>query len=133
VQWETPTGLTVHGLLLLPPDYDAGKKYPLVIQTKPEFGQFLCDAGQDHYPSFAPEPIANADMLYLIRSLPDSKAEKNDVEYFPKGYPGQLGEAAFHLALWDSAVAMLAAKGIINPDKLASSVSAAPAGTQSSF
>ncbi len=118
VRWKTTTGLDIGGLLLLPPDYVAGERYPLVIQTKPEYGQFLCDAGQDYYPSFAPQPIANAGMLYLIRSLPEADTDKNDANYFPKGYPGQIGEAAFHMDMWDRAVEMLDAQGLIDPGKV---------------
>jgi dipeptidyl aminopeptidase/acylaminoacyl peptidase len=118
VRWKTTTGLDIDGLLVLPPKYIAGKRYPLVIQTKPEHGQFLCDAGQEYYPSFAPQPIANAGMLYLIRSLPAADSDRNDANYFPKGYPGQIGEAAFHMDMWDRAVEMLDAQGLIDPDKV---------------
>jgi dipeptidyl aminopeptidase/acylaminoacyl peptidase len=118
VRWTTSTGLNIDGLLLLPPDYDAGKRYPLVIQTKPEYGQFLCDAGQEYYPSFAPQPIVNAGILYLIRSLPDADADKRDANYFPNGYPGQIGEAAFQMDMWDRAVEQLDAQGLVDSDKV---------------
>jgi dipeptidyl aminopeptidase/acylaminoacyl peptidase len=118
MRWTTSTGLSIDGLLLLPPDYEIGKRYPLVIQTKPDYGQFLCDAGQEHYPSFAPQPIVNAGMLYLIRSLSDADADKRDENYFPKGYPGQIGETAFHMDMWDSAVEELNAQGLIDPNNV---------------
>jgi len=31
VTWEAPDGLTIEGLLTLPPDYEEGRKYPLVV------------------------------------------------------------------------------------------------------
>jgi dipeptidyl aminopeptidase/acylaminoacyl peptidase len=118
VRWTTSTGLDIDGLLLLPPDYSANKRYPLVIQTKPEYGQFLCDAGQDYFPSFAPQPIVNAGILYLIRSLRDSDADKRDANYFPKGYPGKIGEAAFHMDIWDRAVEKLDTAGVVDPNNV---------------
>jgi dipeptidyl aminopeptidase/acylaminoacyl peptidase len=118
IHWKTTTGRDIDGLLLLPPDYVTGKRYPLVIQTKPEYGQFLCDAGQEYYPSFAPQPIVNVGMLYLIRSLSSADSDREDANYFPKGYPGQIGEAAFHMDIWDSAVEMLDGQGLIDPDEV---------------
>ena len=63
VHWETSAGYKLSGVLLLPPDYVAGQRYPLVIQTKPFGGFFTCSFGDS--PSFAPQPIANAGIMYL--------------------------------------------------------------------
>jgi dipeptidyl aminopeptidase/acylaminoacyl peptidase len=116
LDWQTSTGYAVHGLLFVPPDYVRGTRYPLVIQTKPTTGQFVCDSGQDHYPSFAPQPIANAGMMYLIRNGSESIDE--EIANAPKGYPGGIGEAAFHMDVWDSAVARLTADGMVDPEKV---------------
>ncbi|WP_260740723.1 alpha/beta hydrolase family protein [Tunturiibacter lichenicola] len=116
LDWQTSTGYAVRGLLFVPPDYVRSKRYPLVIQTKPATGQFVCDSGQDHYPSFAPQPIANAGMMYLIRD--GSETTEDQIANAPEGYPDGIGEAAFHMDVWDSAVAKLAADGIIDPEKV---------------
>jgi len=116
LEWQTSTGYAVHGLLFVPPDYVPGTRYPLVIQTKPTTGQFVCDSGQDHYPSFAPQPIANAGMMYLIRN--GSESIEDQIANAPKGYPNGIGEAAFHMDVWDSAVAKLAADGMVDPEKV---------------
>ncbi|MGC2161537.1 MAG: hypothetical protein WA634_06505, partial [Silvibacterium sp.] len=116
VQWKTSTGYPVHGFLFLPPDYVAGKRYPLVIQTKPSIGQFACDSGQDHYPSFAPQPLANAGILYLIQD--GSESISDEIANAPKGYPGGIGEAAFQMDMWDSAVNKLASWGIVDPTRV---------------
>jgi dipeptidyl aminopeptidase/acylaminoacyl peptidase len=116
IQWKTSTGYPIRGFLFLPPHYLEGNRYPLVIQTKPGTGQFVCDSGQDHYPSFAPQPIANAGILYLVQD--GSESMEREIEHAPEGYPGGIGEAAFNMDMWDSAVENLASKGMIDPAKV---------------
>jgi len=118
VTWTTSTGARIDGLLFEPPDYQPGRAYPLVIHTKLEVGQFLCDTGDSHYPSFAPQPLANAGMMYLIRSWPEGKPPGSDVPFFPNGYPGGIAEAAFQMDIWDSAVQMLSSAGLVNSNKV---------------
>ncbi len=116
VQWKTSTGYSVHGFLFLPPNYIKGRQYPLVIQTKPSIGQFVCDSGQDHYPSFEPQPMANAGILYLIQD--GSESVSTEIANAPKGYPGGIGEAAFQMDMWDSAVNTLASAGIVDRSRV---------------
>ena len=116
--WKTSTGFEIEGFLFTPPGYVAGKRYPLVIQTKPDEGQFVCDTGQSHYPSFAPQPIANAGMLYLIRTYPETWTQKDEESHYPKGYPGGIAEAAFQADIWDSAVKSLDEEGLVDPAKV---------------
>jgi prolyl oligopeptidase family protein len=118
VHWRTSTGFRATGLLLLPPGYVKDHRYPLVIQTKP-FGRFfVCGFGD--FPSFAPQPLANAGILYLGLVPPmDSKQSEPEERYFPSGYPGYRGaggiaEAAFQMDLWDSAVESLSAEGLVD-------------------
>lgn len=118
VEWTTSTGAKIDGILFEPPDYQEGQTYPLVIHTKLELGQFLCDTGDSHYPSFAPQPMANAGMMYLIRSWPDGGQPQDDVRSYPKGYPGGIAEAAFQMDVWDSAVKSLSAKGLVDPTRV---------------
>ena len=118
VDWTTSTGYEVHGFLFTPPRYVKGVRYPLVIQTKSDEGQFVCDTGQNHYPSFAPQPIANAGIMYLARTVPMSWSQKDEQDHYPKGYPGGIGEAAFQTDVWDSAVKALDRRGLVDPDKV---------------
>lgn len=118
IGWTTSTGYGVRGFLFLPPQYIKGMRYPLVIQTKPDQGQFVCDTGPNHYPSFAPQPIANAGMMYLARTIPASWNQKDEQDHYPKGYPGGIAEAAFQTDLWDSAVKALDERGLIDPDRV---------------
>ncbi len=120
IHWETPTGYKATGILLLPPDYVEGRRYPLVIQTKPFAHGFACSFGD--FPSFAPQPIADAGIMYLgAISTPGSNQREED--FYPQGYPGtrgtgNLAEAAFHMDLWDSAVDALDKLGLIDRDRV---------------
>lgn len=121
VHWRTATGFQATGLLLLPPEYVEGTRYPLVIQTKPFTRGFACSFGDS--PSFAPQPIANAGILYLGLVSGKSGAQQRMEDYYPKGYPGFQGtggiaEAAFNMELWESAVATLDAQGLIDKNKV---------------
>lgn len=118
IHWVTSNGLEMNGLLLKPPDYVEGKRYPLVIQTKGDQGSFTCDSGQNHDPSFAPQPIANAGMLYLIRTVEPGFNYQVEQEREPKGYPGQIGEAVQQMDIWDSAVSALSRRGLVDPSRV---------------
>src|ERR1700739_33688 len=121
VHWKTSTGFDVDGIPLIPPDYVEGTRYPIVIQTKPYSRRFGCSFGDS--PSFAPQPIANAGILYLGMVSPKLGSPQSQETYYPKGYPGFQGaggiaEAAFNMDIWDSAVAMLDARGLIDKNEV---------------
>jgi len=118
VTWKTADGLSITGLLFMPPDYVQGKRYPLVIQTKGDGGQFTCDSGANHDPSFAPQPIASAGIMYLARTTEEGFDYQGELEKVPKGYPGQLGFAAKEMHIWESAVDSLDHAGLIDPAKV---------------
>ncbi len=118
IHWKTSTGYPVDGILLLPPGYEKGKKYPLVIQANQGPGTFVCDSGSNHEPSQAPQPIADAGIVYLMRSYPEDYNILDEIAHRPAGYPGGIGEAAFEMDVWDSAVDYLSARGAIDKDKV---------------
>jgi dipeptidyl aminopeptidase/acylaminoacyl peptidase len=118
VHWNTEEGLELSGLLFIPPDYTAGKRYPLVIQTKGDQGWFTCDSGFNHDPAFAPQPMANAGMMYLIRTTKAGFNAQEEQAKQPKGYPGHFGEAAQEMDIWDSAVQYLDKQGLIDPKRV---------------
>jgi dipeptidyl aminopeptidase/acylaminoacyl peptidase len=119
LQWSTSDGGDVAGLLFLPPNYEPGKRYPLVIQAKQgNFGSFVCDGGSYHYPSVAPEPLANEGILYLERWISDS-VRKSDLERPDgSGYPGQIGEVVHEMDVWENAVKMLTEKNMVDPNRI---------------
>src|SRR5260370_29409190 len=120
VHWRTSTGFDASGALLLPPYYAKGARYQLVIHTKPFGNFFVCSFG--NYPSFAPQPIANAGIMYLGQIATKGSTQREE-DYFPKGYPGYQGaggvaEAGFAMDLWESAVKTLDAQGLIDSNKV---------------
>jgi dipeptidyl aminopeptidase/acylaminoacyl peptidase len=123
IHWQASPGYSVDGLLYMPPDYVAGKRYPLVVANHGNVRAFLCSIGAGAYPSYEPEPIANAGMLYLMRTWPEDFDEENEEAHYPKGYPGLQGygglqEAAFVMDQWDGAVKELDARGMIDSSKV---------------
>lgn len=118
IAWTTPTGFKAKGLLLLPPDYDPHRRYPLVIEdgSITYSGEFVCDSGVAHVSSFVRGILADAGIVYLMRYWPGIGEWENN--YYPKGYPGALAEAAFKLELVESAVKSLDERGIIDPSKV---------------
>jgi dipeptidyl aminopeptidase/acylaminoacyl peptidase len=119
VHWSTAGGLNVSGLLFIPPEYAPGTRYPLVIQTKGnDQGWFYCDAAAIRDPSFAPQPIATAGMMYLIRTTDEDWKFQEEVDKRPQGYPGGIGEAVQQMDIWDSAIDALDKKGMVDPSKV---------------
>jgi dipeptidyl aminopeptidase/acylaminoacyl peptidase len=118
VRWTLDDGYQLSGILFTPPHYDRGARYPLVIQTKPYEGGFVCDYGEADYPSFCPQPLASAGIMYLARMYPSDWKQADDAAHYPKGYPGQIAEAAFQTKMWDAAVDALANRKLIDPLKV---------------
>jgi dipeptidyl aminopeptidase/acylaminoacyl peptidase len=118
ITWTTSTGFKARGLLLLPPDYDPHRRYPLVIEDGSILysGEFACDSGASHVSSFARAILADAGIAYLVRYWPGINDWENN--YYPKGYPGTLGEAAFKQDLVESAVKFLDQRQMIDPAKV---------------
>lgn len=120
IHWKTSTGYNVTGLLIIPPNYSKETKYPLVIQTKPFGNYFACSNGD--FPSFAPQPIANAGIMYL-GTIPTEGSDQREEDYHPTQYPGPKGtggiaEAAFQMDIYDSAVRALADRGLVDRDRV---------------
>ena len=118
ITWTTSTGYTAKGMLLLPPDYDPHLRYPLVVEDGSLLysGEFVCDSGAEHVSSFARGILADAGVAYLMRYWQGN----NDWEsnYWPKGYPGSVNEAAFKQDLVESAVKYLDQERIIDPTRV---------------
>jgi len=112
LRWNTSSGVPMTGSLLLPLGYVPRSRYPLVIQTKSNLSAFVCDAGSSHSPSFAPQPMASAGLMYLTLGEGDRNAP------YPRGYPGNIAEAAFYTDIWDSAVQELNRRGMADPSRV---------------
>jgi dipeptidyl aminopeptidase/acylaminoacyl peptidase len=120
LHWTTPTGYNASGLFLRPPDFTSGKRYPLVVEDgSPLYvGQFLCDSGEGHAPSFIPGPLADAGIMYLIRTKPIEEHLVEEREHYPRGLPGGVSEAVFRMNFVESAVHFLDSQGLVDPEKV---------------
>jgi dipeptidyl aminopeptidase/acylaminoacyl peptidase len=118
ISWETAQHYRIEGMLIKPPDFKIGQRYPLVIQTQPGGSEFVCDAGPYGYPSFIPLPLADAEILYLYRTVPAGYSASSDKPHFLPGYPGDIGEAALQTEIWDSAVDQLSREGIVDLNRV---------------
>jgi hypothetical protein len=90
----------------------------LVIQTKANSGWFACDFGPFHEPSFAPQPIASAGIMYLTRTIGENYVYQAEVDKRPTGYPGGISEAVQQMDIWDSAVETLNKRELIDDSKV---------------
>lgn len=118
VTWKTTAGKSVAGTLFLPPNYKEGGQYPLVIQTKPYGKWFACDYGGSHFPSFAPQPLADAGIAYLGFYFPDDHDGKGLEDYYPQGYPGRIATEVFTADVYDTAVKALADRGLVDSKRV---------------
>jgi dipeptidyl aminopeptidase/acylaminoacyl peptidase len=114
LQWKTSTGYVANGVLLLPPDYDPNRRYPLVIENGSitYSGEFACDSGVSHVSSFARGMLADAGIMYLMRSWTGN--DNWEQNFYPKGYPGEISEAAFKMDLVESAIQYLDSRKMID-------------------
>jgi hypothetical protein len=104
IRWKDESGYAWKGALLLPPDYVAGKRYPLVIQA---YGfaenEFLSDG--EFTTAFAARPLAAAGMIVLaITERVDSV--------------GTVEEAPDQVLGFESAINKLSADGLIDRDRV---------------
>jgi dipeptidyl aminopeptidase/acylaminoacyl peptidase len=121
IRWYTSDGMEVHGLLFLPTNYVPGHRYPLVIQTKgqQDNSSFVCDSGVNHDPAFAPQPMANSGMMYLIRTAPENyDQEKEIARRETSKYPAGIAEAFQQMDIWESVVRSLGREGMIDPSRV---------------
>jgi len=104
IQWKDESGYEWKAALLLPPDYVAGKRYPLVIQA---YGfaenEFLADG--DFTTAFAARPLAAAGMIVLAIEERVDKMRTSE-------------EAPEQVMGFESAIHRLSAEGLIDPDRV---------------
>jgi hypothetical protein len=103
-QWVDSTGQRWTAGLVKPPDYIAGKRYPLVLQTHGFIEQEFMTDGQ-YTTAFAARPLAAAGMVVL-------QVRKN------YSYRSLAEEAALQVRGFKSAIEQLAYAGLIDPDKV---------------
>lgn len=105
INWKDGTGELVSGGLYLPPDYSAGKKYPLVIQTHGfDADKFVMDGS--HITASAAQSLVSKEIVVL---------EVNDIFRDSLDTPQEMERV---LSAYENAVEDLDQKGIIDRDRV---------------
>jgi len=103
-QWKDNAGYEWRGVLVKPPDYVRGNRYPLVIQTHGfQAGEFITDGA--YTTAFAARPLASAGMVVLQMPTKHDRLVTGD-------------EASDQIEGFGSAIDRLVANGLINPEKV---------------
>jgi dipeptidyl aminopeptidase/acylaminoacyl peptidase len=106
ISWTASDGHKVGGGLYLPPDYIAGKRYPLVIQTHGFSSQrFMIDGPWSSV--FAAQPLANKGFVVLQVGGSEDKEMLRRIVETPQ-------EAPFQMAEYEGAVDYLDGRGLID-------------------
>ena len=108
VTWDWSKGEPITAGLYYPPNYRSGKRYPLVIQTHGVDPSLFAYWG-DSPVSNAAQPLAAHDVFVL---------QVNDTEMIQNGKGGQLEEARRAVKIYQTAIAYLAGRGLIDPDRV---------------
>ena len=106
ITWKATDGHEVTGGLYLPPDYESGKRYPLVIQTHGfEKDRFWIDGPWSS--AFAAQPLAAKDIVVLQVGSSSNPSED-------RKYTNTPGEAPRQMAAYEGAIDYLDGRGLID-------------------
>ncbi|GGA80380.1 hypothetical protein GCM10011507_34530 [Edaphobacter acidisoli] len=107
ISWKATDGHWVHGGLYLPPDYQPGQRYPLVIQTHGfDPSRFWIDGPWNS--AFAARPLAARDIVVLQMGGASGDAQ----------YRSTPEEAPQQMAAFEGAIDYLHGKGIIDRERV---------------
>ena len=109
IEWSNKYGAKTNGYLIKPVGFQPGRTYPLVIMAKTWNDRFVCDGyGSGQTTAFPPQPLASSGFMVLLANDPD-------VDQEPLGYPGRMGEVYNWIEMIESAVQLLADRGLVDP------------------
>ncbi len=108
ISWSATDGHKVAGGLYLPPDYVAGTRYPLVIQTHGfDKSRFYIDGPWSS--AFAAQPLAGKGLIVLQLQAPDTEMGK---------VAGTPQEAPYGMAEYEGAIDHLDERGLIDRSRV---------------
>jgi dipeptidyl aminopeptidase/acylaminoacyl peptidase len=110
MEWTNRYGAKCSGLLIKPVDYEEGKRYPLIFMATNFGNVFISDTPATT--AFAPQSLANAGFLVLMSKYPGEIKLPKDV------FPGDMGDAFNWMDMVESAVDVLAARGMADENNL---------------
>ena len=110
ITWNATDGHEVVGGLYLPPDYESGKRYPLVIQTHGfEKDKFWIDGPWSS--AFAAQPLAAKDIVVLQVGSSSNRSES-------RKYTNTPNEAPRQMAAYEGAIDYLDRRGLIDRSRV---------------
>ncbi len=120
IEWEV-SGAKIIGGLYLPPDYEPGKRYPLVIQTHGfDPKEFSMDGLSEWSSGYAARPLAARGILVLQAS--DWKDRQKDHDRISNdrslGATAQESHKNFNALLYEGAIDFLDKKGMIDRSRV---------------
>lgn len=111
IEWANRFGSRCVGKLIKPVGYEPHRRYPLVLMANYiDDDYFISDA---HYTTaFAPQSLASAGFVVLMTQYPRE-------DKFPRGeFPGEMGQAFNWVSMMETAIDLLAEKGIVDRDQV---------------
>jgi dipeptidyl aminopeptidase/acylaminoacyl peptidase len=119
-EWKAADGLAVVGGLYLPPDYTAGKRYPLVVQTHGfDSNRFSMDGSNEWGSGFAARFLAAKGMVvlqaYCLKDPKDHVRIDSDTRL---GATPQQAEKKFAVTTYEVAIESLDRRGLIDPGRV---------------
>jgi len=119
ITWNVQ-GVDVTAGLYLPPDYVAGHRYPLVIQTHGfDQGRFTMDGRNEWSSGFAARPLAAKGIVVLQAYVISDPAERSQVgKNRSFGNTESASYRTFAKLVYESAIDYLDQRGIIDPDRV---------------
>ena len=110
ISWTNRYGSRCAGFLITPVGYIPGKRYPMILLSAPVRELFISDAA--YTTAYAPQSLANAGFVVVISQYPlDNR--------IPRGrFPGEMSAAYNWMAMVESAVDLLARRGMADPENV---------------
>lgn len=106
LEWTNRYGSKCAGLLIKPPEFEEGTHYPMVFLAAPPQDIFISDAV--YTTAYAPQPLATAGFVVVMAQYPIDNRIPRD------RYPGEIREAYNWMSMVESAVDLLASRGMVD-------------------
>jgi len=120
IEWDV-SGARMIGGVYLPPDYQPGKRYPLVIQTHGFMpAEFSMDGRSEWSSGYAARPLAARGILVLqAQNWKDREKDHDRISNDRSlGATGQESHKNFNALLYESAIDFLDKKGMIDRNRV---------------
>lgn len=111
IEWKNRYGSRCWGKLIKPVNYEAGRRYPLVLMASNFDGDYFISDSL-YTTAFAPQSLANAGFLVLMAKYSD--ADKEPTSEFPAG----IADAYDWMSMQESAIDLSVQQGIADKNNV---------------